>query len=358
MPRPFFALAPMADVTDIAFRKLVAKYSRFGETGGGPDVFWTEFVSTDGLLSVGREKLIRDLEFASDEQPVVAQIFGATPEHFQKIAAECEAWGFAGIDINMGCPHQVICKQGAGSGMIQDPANARAAIMACKAGAPNTPISVKTRIGWSQDETETWIKSILETKPAVLTIHARTKKDMSKTDPKWSAVKRAVEMRDEISPKTLIIANGGIRTHTQGQEVVDATGCDGIMMGKAVFGNPWLFDKEKDHLSIPITERLQVMLEHMDLFLAEIGDIGVGTEKPELQFGERKETLSIMVPGKNFALLKKHFKAYCHGFPGAKDLRMQLMDAKNPDEIREIVANWLANNGELAATAPTEEYVV
>lgn len=358
LPRPFYALAPMADVTDIAFRKLVAKHSRHGKIDGGPDIFWTEFVSTDGLVSSGREALIRDLEFTSSEQPIVAQIFGATPENFRKIAIQCEEFGFAGIDINMGCPDRSVCKQGAGAALITTPKLAQEVVLACQAGAPNTPISVKTRIGWQKDETDTWIKAILETKPAVVTIHARTQKDMSKSNPKWEAVKRAVEIRNVLSPNTLIMANGGIRTHTQGQEIVDFTGCDGIMMGKAVFGNPWLFDKTKKPIDITIGEKLKVLIEHAQIFMEEMGDIGVGTNKPELSFGKKSYTMKEMVPGKNFSILKKHFKAYCHGFPGAKELRINLMDASSLEDITELIRNWLTVNEKLAATAPTEEYIV
>lgn len=323
----------MADVTDIVFRNLVAKYSRHGQPGGGPDVFWTEFVATDGLMSAGREKLLVDLKFTNQEHPIVAQIFGATPQNFEDTARMCIDMGYDGIDINMGCPDKNVCKQGAGSALIKTPELAQEVIRATMRGAGDKPVSVKTRIGWTVDETETWIPAILETNPAVLSIHARTKKDMSKVPPKWEAVKRAVELRNQISPETLIMANGGIRTHQQGREVVALTGCDGIMMGKAVFGNPWLFDTTVDHRAISIRDRLQVMMEHTNNYERELGEY------------------------KNFAIMKKHFKAYVHGFPGAKELRMNLMDQSDATGVTAVTKQWITTNPDLASEAPGEEYI-
>lgn len=357
LPRPFFALAPMADVTDVALRSIVAKYSRHGQPGGGPDVFWTEFVSINGLLSSGKDVLIRDLEYRTNEQPIVAQIFGDNPEKFAKIAAYCEKIGFAGIDINAGCPDRSICKQGAGSGMMHDLANAQQIIEACKQAAPNTPLSIKTRLGWSKDETDTWIVSLLEAKPAVLTVHVRSKADMSKTCPEWGRLKKIVSLRNQISPRTLIMANGGIRTKAAGRQISRFTGCDGIMMGKAVFGNPWLFDDTVNHRKITIAQKINVMLEHATVFLSEMGDLGPETNKPAITFGAEKYELSVSVHGKNFALMKKHFKAYIHGFPGAKELRTALMEADTYQEIRAIAEGLLMGNPELAQTAPNEEYV-
>jgi len=355
LPRPFFALAPMADVTDVAFRAIVAKYSRHGEPGGGPDVFWTEFVSINGLLSEAKEILLRDLEYRSHEHPAVAQIFGNDPERFEKIAAYCESIGYDGIDINAGCPDKAICKQGAGCGMMEDVSNTQQCIEACKRGAPNTAVSIKTRLGWKSDESETWIRGLLEAKPAVLTVHVRTKTNMSKTCPEWGRLKKIVAMRDEVSPDTLIVANGGIRTKAAGRAIAAFTGCDGIMMGKAIFGNPWLFD---DHATPKtIAERIEVMLEHTRVFLKEMGDIGPDSEKPTLGFGVHSFEMTQNVPGKNFALMKKHFKAYIHGFPGAKEFRMRLMESHSYDDIETITSAWINEHPDLAQSIPTEEYV-
>jgi nifR3 family TIM-barrel protein len=315
LKKPFFVLAPMADVTDVAFRSIIAKYSRHGESGGGPDVFWTEFVSADGLLSPGREVIKRDLEFGDNEHPIVAQIFGAKPENFTPVAEMVAEMGFDGIDINMGCPDRSVNKQGAGAALCKNPELAADIIRATKAGAGDLPVTAKIRIGWTKDETETWLPALLEAEPAVISIHARTRKDLSKVPPKWDAVKRAVEIRDEMGKDTLIVANGGILTHEQGEEVARYTGCDGIMMGKAIFGNPWLFDREKGEVTVE--EKLRVMLEHTKLFLEKLGDI------------------------KSFAIMKKHYKAYVNGFPGAKELRIKLMAANSYEEIEREVEKFL-----------------
>ena len=315
LPSPIWALAPMADVTDQAFRRIIAKYSRAGQPAGGPDVFWTEFVSVDGLLSPGREVLQRDLDYTESERPLVAQIFGAKPDNFERIAQMLVEQGFDGIDINMGCPDRSVNKQGAGAALCKTPQLAQDIIRATKRGAGNIPVSVKVRLGWNHDETEKWMPALLKTKPAVITIHARTRQDMSKTDPSWTAVKRAVELRDKISPETKIIANGGIMNHEQGRDVISQTGCDGIMMGKAVFGNPWLFDE--NHKPPSVTEKLTVMLEHTKLFTELLGDI------------------------KNFAIMKKHYKAYANGFSGAKELRIKLMTAITPQDVENYVDNFL-----------------
>lgn len=315
LQRPFFVLAPMADVTDVAFRSIIAKYSRHGESGGGPDVFWTEFVSVDGLLSPGREVLERDFEFSENEHPIVAQIFGSTPENFTKVAAMVAQLGFDGIDINMGCPDRSVNKQGAGAALCQTPELAQDIIRATQAGARGLPVSVKCRLGWTKDETEAWIPALLSAAPAVISIHARTRKELSNVPPHWDSVKRAVEIRDEMGSETLIVANGGILTHEQGEEVARYTGCDGIMMGKAIFGNPWLFDRDKKEVTVE--EKLHVMLEHTKLFLEKLGDI------------------------KSFAVMKKHYKAYVNGFPGAKELRIKLMAADTYEEIERDVNAFL-----------------
>lgn len=315
LKKPFFVLAPMADVTDTAFRSIIAKYSRHGQEGGGPDVFWTEFVSVDGLMSAGREIIKRDLEYTEAERPIVAQLFGAKPENFEPVAKMVREMGFDGIDINMGCPDRAVNRQGAGAALCQTPELAQEIIYSTMRGAEDLPVTIKTRLGWTKNEVETWLPALLETKPAGITIHARTRKDLSKVPPNWEAVKRAVALRDEISPETMIIANGGIMNYEEGDAVARLTGCDGIMMGKAIFGNPWLFDKTNPEISV--SEKLRVMLEHTQLFLQKLGDI------------------------KNFAIMKKHYKAYVHGFDGAKELRIKLMDSKTYEEIEAHVSAFL-----------------
>ncbi|MEI6316719.1 MAG: tRNA-dihydrouridine synthase [bacterium] len=316
LPKPFFCLAPMADVTDVAFRKIIAKYSRHGEIGGGPDVFWTEFVSSDGLMSPGREVLKHDLEYSEGERPIVAQLFGSHIEKMEGAARLCAELGFDGIDINMGCPDKSIEKQNSGAAMMKNPELARAIIRACKRGAPNLPISVKTRIGYNKNEIKTWIPELLAEDIAVLTVHARTRKEMSKVPARWEHVREVVELRNQISPNTLIVGNGDVIDIADAKKKVEETGCDGVMLGRAIFGNPWLFDQHKKELSVE--EKLRVMVEHTKTFEEKLGGI------------------------KSFSIMKKHYKAYVQGFDGAKELREKLMLCENATQIEEVIHEFLA----------------
>lgn len=344
---PFFALAPMADVTDVAFRQIITKYGR-------PEVLWTEFVSADGLMSEGREVLKKDLEFTPGEKPIVAQLFSSNPVNMRAAAKLCAEMGFDGIDINMGCPDKSIEKQGCGSAMIKTPNVAGEVILAAKQGVMDAgkdiPVSVKTRVGYNKPEIETWIKFLLEQNLAALSVHARTRRDLSKVPANWEYIKQIVKMRDQIAPNTLIIGNGDVTDVADGIKKANETGCDGIMVGRAIFGNPWLFVQEKSFnknrfdwfykirarilpnyknkywlrtkTNVSIENKLNVMVEHAYLFEELLGKY------------------------KNFAVMKKHFKAYANGFAGAKDLRIQLMDgANNATETDQIVQNFLKNIG-------------
>ena len=325
LKKPLFVLAPMADVTDCAFRKIIEKYSR----PEGPDVFWTEFVSADGLIRAheeGKKKLMRDLVFSEKEQPIVAQLFSANPEYMKQAAALVRECGFSGIDINMGCPDRSIEKQGAGAALIKNIDRAREVLAACREGAGHLPVSVKTRVGYSKVEMDTWIGGILAEKPAVLTVHARTRKEMSKVPARWEHVREAVILRDSISPDTLILGNGDALSVPDAKEKALSTGADGVMLGRAIFGNPWLFrNAEKIRQGIchedyvpSVRERLEVALEHTVLFEEMLGDI------------------------KSFAVMKKHFKAYINGFEGAHELRSRLMETQNAEEVREHIQSFLA----------------
>lgn len=309
----------MADVTDPAFRRIIAKY-------GKPDVMWTEFISADGLFLGGYDHLIKDLSFTDEERPIVAQFFTSKPEMMQKASELAVDLGFDGIDVNMGCPDKSVEKQGSGAAHIKDYVHAQEIIRAAKRGAQkngkNLPVSIKTRIGYNKNELESWLPNLLETKPAVITIHARTRKEMSLVPAKWELVKRAVEIRNEWrdsdgnKSETLVLGNGDVINLKDAEEKVKETGCDGVMLGRAIFGNPWLFSKKigRDQVSIP--ERLQVMIEHIKLF-------------------------EELLPHKSFAIMKKHFKAYVNGWPDAKELRIKLMEAKNSDEVGDIVKEYL-----------------
>ncbi len=317
LKKPFFVLAPMADVTDCAFRKIIAKY-------GKPDVFWTEFVSADGLAHpMAREKLLIDLKFEKKEHPIVAQIFGSNKENIKTAARICYELGFDGIDINMGCPDKSIEKQRAGAAMIKDIEKAKEIIRFAKEGASGLPVSVKTRIGYNKSEIDTWIKALLEEDLPVLTVHLRTRKEMSNVPAHWELMNKIVEMRNEIGKKTLIIGNGDVLDIDDAKKKCKDTGCDGVMIGRGIFGNPFLFSKQKRP---ELTEgqvdkeKLLVMVEHTKLF--------------EKLLGKHK----------NFAIMKKHYKAYVNGFDGAKELRVRLMEAKNSKEVSQQIKSFLTKN--------------
>lgn len=308
-----FVLAPMADVTDAAFRRIIAKY-------GKPDVIWTEFVSSDGLVRApedGRKKLLKDLEYTEEERPIVAQFFTSTPEYMEQTARLAAELGFDGVDINMGCPDKGVEKQQAGASLIKNPELARELIRAAKRGVAmsgrDIPVSVKTRAGYNKEEIETWIPELLAEEPVVLTLHARTRKEMSKVPARWDLVKRTVEIRNSLGSKTLIFGNGDAKDLEDAREKALETGADGVMLGRAIFGNPWLF---REYVPT-IEEKLRVMVEHTKLFEELLGQY------------------------KNFAIMKKHYKAYVNGFDGAVELRIRLMEAETAQEVEEIVGDFL-----------------
>jgi tRNA-dihydrouridine synthase len=288
---------------------------------------WTEFVSADGLHfadEAGKQKLMLDLMFTESERPIVAQFFTAKPETMREAAALARKLGFDGVDINMGCPDKSIERQGAGAAMIKNPKLAREVIRAAKEGAGDLPVSVKTRIGFNKNELDTWLPEILAEEPALVTIHARTRKEMSKVPARWEEVKRAVEIRDQLQAdfaaagktKTLIFGNGDALDIADARHKAIESGADGVMLGRAIFGNPWLFAPEQRPEDV--VARLRVMVEHTKLFDKLLGG------------------------AKNFAIMKKHYKAYVNGWEGAKELRMQLMDAENADQVEKIVAAYIA----------------
>ena len=318
LPRPFFALAPLANVTDAAFRRVIAKYSK----PAGPDVMFTEFVSADGLMratSEGKAKLMRDLVFTDAERPIVAQLFTSNPEMMERAARLAAELGFDGVDINMGCPDRTIEKQGAGAALIKTPERAAEVIAAAKRGAGGLSVSVKTRLGYNKDVLEEWLPALLAAEPAVVTIHARTRKEMSKVPARWERIKRAVEIRDGLKSPVLIVGNGDVKDLAEARQRVAETGCDGVMIGRGIFGTPWLFDESKN---VSVAERLRIAVEHAKLFAELLGDI------------------------KSFAIMKKHFKAYVEGFDGAKELRLQLMETENAAQVEEVIHTFLSSGVE------------
>lgn len=308
LPKPFFALAPMADVTDPAYRKIIAAY-------GAADVTWTEFVSADGIFHTREKKgmkdeenpLMRDLLFSEAERPIVAQLFSSNPENMAYAAKLCASLGFDGVDINMGCPDKSIEKQGCGAAMIKNPERAKEIIRA--AAQSGLPVSVKTRIGYNSENMEEWLTSVLEEKPAALTVHLRTRKEMSRVPAHWELMPLAVSIRDRVSPETLIIGNGDVQNIAEARVRAKESGADGIMLGRAIFGNPWLFT---ERLDVSREEKLKALLE-----------LARGYEQ--------------LQPQKSFHILKKHVKAFVTGFEGFGELRTKLMEADDYASFRALL---------------------
>jgi tRNA-dihydrouridine synthase len=306
LPRPFFILAPMEAVTDVVFRHVIDK-------AAPPDVYFTEFTNTDSYCSPKGEFSTRGrLAFTDDEQPIVAQIWGKNPEHFRQMAHGMKEKGFAGIDINMGCPDKSVVHGGAGSGLIRTPELAAEIIAATKEAG--LPVSVKTRLGDVKPEEWTaWLTHIFKQDIVNLTIHLRTRKEMSKVPAHFELIAEIKKLRDEIAPQTLLTINGDIMDREHGLKLVEQYGVDGIMIGRGVFTNPYAFAKEQPERT---KEGLLGLLHYqLDLF-----------DKYSKELEPRK-----------FDPLKRYFKIYVRDFPGASELRETLMHTKSTAEVREVL---------------------
>lgn len=362
LKKPFFVMAPMADVTDAPFRRLIARESahlRADGTQGGPDVMWTEFVSADGLARApeeGRKKLLADLLYTEEERPIVAQLFSAVPAHMESASRLATELGFDGVDINMGCPDRTIEKQGCGAAMIKYPDSAIAVIDAALRGTGGKiPVSVKTRIGYNSNDLETWLPTLLRTGVAAVTVHARTRKEMSLVPARWEHVRRAVEIRNTMGSSALILGNGDVLSLADAELKAQVSGADGVMLGRAIFGNPWLFHPQKT-LPERITLSMQSSLPHHRIDLGSVrssassrtASPGALLEMQEVLLEERLRVMSEhtylfekLLPHKNFAIMKKHYKAYVNGFDGAKELRVRLLEAKDAEEVERITLDFL-----------------
>jgi tRNA-dihydrouridine synthase len=312
LPKPFTVLAPLDGVTDVVFRQIITEI-------GKPDVLFTEFTPVDGLTSAGRARVEGNLLFTSEQQPVVAQIWGTKPEHFYTVAKELVERGFSGIDINMGCPERVITKTGACSALIKTPELAGEIIQATKEGAGSLPVSVKTRIGYSHETIDEWIGFLLKQDIATLTVHLRTVSEMSKVPAHWELMPKVKKLRDELAPGTILIGNGDITGYTDIEEKYNTYGCDGFMIGRGIFANPWVFNKTVDMHTKTVEERIALYLRHVALFEKHWS----GTRK-------------------NFALLKKFGKTYISNFSDASVFRDQLMQTKTIEDLKEALTRKLS----------------
>lgn len=309
---PFFSLAPMEAVTDVVFRHVVTKAAH-------PDVYYTEFTNSSSFASPkGIHSTRGRLTFTPDEQPIIAQIWGSRPADIKFMSEKLPELGYQAIDINMGCPDKTVIKSGGGSDLIRNPDLAKEIIESAKAGG--LPVSVKTRLGFSKvEEWHDWLKFLLEQDIAVLTIHLRTKKEMSKVAAHFELIPEILKLRDEIAPNALIQINGDIKTREQGLELWRKfPEIDGIMIGRGVFENPFCFEKNPPENARTSSDYLDLLEFQLDLF-----------EKYSQELEKRR-----------FEPLKRFFKIYVREFIGASELRAKLMETKSVNEVREILKDF------------------
>ncbi len=309
--KPFFVLAPMEDVTDIIFRKVIAK-------AASPDVFFTEFTNSESFNNPKNKESLRGRLLLFDEKkPIVAHIWGDNPQHFKNMSIELAKMGFSGIDLNMGCPAPNVFKHGKGAGLILKPKIAAQLIQAAKAGG--LPVSVKTRLGVTEvSEWKDWLTHLLKQDIANLSIHLRTKNEMTNFPAHWEIIPEIINLRDQIAPNTLITINGDIIDYQSGKYLVDKYGFDGVMIGRGIFFNPFAF--EKINTEYNAQRLIDLFKYHLDLY-DYYSEIEPSLSKP----------------------LHRFFKIYIREMPGAKDLRLKLMKSKNTQEVRFALNEYETN---------------
>ncbi len=307
---PLLILAPMDDVTDVVFRRIVRECSPY-------DAAMTEFVNVDGLQSVGRDRLLPRLRKDSDEDTLIAQVWGKNPDNYREVAKQVVEMGFAGIDINMGCPDKTVVKNGCCSAFILPENRHRAVevIQAVQEGVEGKiPVSVKTRLGFNEVD-YSWHELLLSQKLNMLTIHGRTRKQMSKVPADWEAIAKVRELRDRISPDTLIIGNGGLKTRSEALELVEKHGLDGAMIGTGVFHDPYVFSDSSPWSDMSAADKVNLFKKHVELFSRTWSG------------GERR-----------YEPLKKFAKIYINDFDGASELRRQIMETQSLAELEGMLS--------------------
>lgn len=311
LPKPFFILAPMEAVTDHVFRRVVTNASP-------PDLFFTEFTNATGWVHAGEKAAAGRLTLHKDETtPVIAQIWGSIPEDIATLAVECKKRGYKGIDINMGCPEKSAVKGGAGAALCLNPALAAEIIEAAKTAG--LPVSVKCRLGYSKiEEWNPWISHLLKQDLAALTVHLRTRKEMSKVPAHWELMPEIKKLRDEIAPQTLLIGNGDVEDREDGLKKISETSIDGAMIGRGIFTN--IFGFEKTHKEHPKEELLALLDLHLNLF--------------EQAHSINLEDTTLAKP---YETLKRFFKIYVRDFAGSHELRTQLMESASIQQARQII---------------------
>ena len=309
--KPIVGLAPMDGVTDAAMRFITKKHGHAVHDGnrdrraGYPDVMFTEFVSAEGIRA-GAKRLMRDFKFDESERPIVPQLFGKDPDAFYFAAKTVLKLGFDGVDINMGCPARKVANRGEGAGLINTPELALQIIKEVKRAVKNKiPVSVKTRIGLDKPVTEEWISKLLEAEPAVISLHGRTLKQGYSGLANWEEIGKAAKLCKET--ETLLLGNGDIDSVAVGKKHLKKYGGDGFLIGRAAFGNPWVFNKGET-----LVKKFEVMMEHARKF--------------EECFPEDK-----------FFVMRKHLSWYAKGFDGAKELRGKLVLCNSAEEVEKIL---------------------
>ena len=342
LPQPFVGSAPMDGVTDNAYREILSKYS-------SPDVIFTEFVNVEGLCH-NADQLLRTLLFTKKQRPVVAQVYGKTPDSFRQAATLVCELGFDGIDINMGCPSKNVASGGSGAGLIKTPNLAMKIIQAVRQGVDDwangasckdcadfsdefcqlvtkqslldsevterkkIPVSVKTRIGTSEPEIDGWISPLLETKPVALSIHGRTTKQAYKGQANWEVIEQISQLARANNSPTLIIGNGDIQSRSRGVELAKKYQLAGVLIGRAMQGNPYVFSgNQLQNSNFP-----KIALEHAQLF--------------EKYFSH--------LPKYSFLPMRKHLAWYIKGVPEAKLVRQELVRANSSHEVEQIFTNF------------------
>lgn len=308
LPKPFFVLAPMDDVTDTVFRQIVA-------TTAAPDLYFTEFVNADGLQSPGREKLLPKLKISKTDRPIIAQLWGKNPENYYKTAKELKQMGFSGVDINMGCPVKTVVRNGCCVALVNDRELAVEIIQATQEGAGSLPVSVKTRLGFKEVDLS-WHELLLKQKLNALTIHGRTAKQLSETPADWYKIGEIRELRDSLSPATKIIGNGDVMTRGDGAKLADKYGLDGVMIGRGIFHDPFVFSSGTSPWQAWTKQQKVELFKRHVLLFAETWPDGV----------------------RKLHTLNKFCKIYINGFDGAKELREKLMNASSTDELLDVLS--------------------
>lgn len=336
LPKPVIGLSAMDGITDAAMREITKQV-------GNPDFMVTEFTSADGIVH-GVAKLLRDFYYTPSQRPIIAQIFGTNPETFYKTAIICCFLGFDGIDINMGCPADSVAKKGGGACLIQTPQLAQKLIRAVQIGVTDwengknitelglptefikllklrikniesrnkLPVSVKTRIGFDKPDTQNWVHALLETNPAVITVHGRTLEQQYSGKANWEEIAKAVQIAK--GSGTLIFGNGDLTSQEVIHRRIAESGVDGVWVARAAMGNPWIFT----NITPTTKERFSVALKHCEIF------------------EEFNRTVFASDPYP-FLNMRKHLGWYVKDFPNAALIRAKLFQTNNSNEVKQVL---------------------